>query len=1460
MHIPQFNVLSRLYPSPIPQRDQRCTQAMTSTRPVFSEFVALSRNAACGILDGHSTTAAVSIHDAAGTPPSVTKCRLPSTRPIDQRWDRSRGIIFNARRPRTTDFTWSNGSQIVFAERSRSPSPAFRRYASRGVYNEPSKPVSEGFGPRDEIGYSAADHAETVARNRSLEALVTRQEETFKLALSSQAERLEKQAKQFKRDLEQQVGALQAKLDSQGKESRAMLGRQKAEYEKTITDMRVQSERTLAAQNAESKQARERDLLKQKTDLEKLFDRQAHLDMMKAQTVAHADEIKKLGERHAAAVAEYDQLMKDLEKEMNNKIASQKSGLESLKAEKLSAQKEKDQVRRELEETRLAKQKLESNLAESKRRAEALLARTKALGDELSRTNADKMTQVHAVSQELVTLERRTQQAKEAPRSQTKLDADALARSYDLGKEAAKQDIQTSAAAFASRLYEYKRMAHDKTVHNEFLLKDAEWMKRSLSKLKRKLASESRDHHEQLEKLREQVYALENAAVPRSDRARKRVTYAAYRQTWQQLSTTPMINVQDGFPNLPEMASYWRSRMNSFQNDASLARVRRLVPQIYAFLNTQLERAKQAASHDQECFDEFASVKNLIGEGAHHSRFLTMNLHYKHADPADQAVVVQDHEWSRPLSFVIGDSAQRGTRGIVLGKLVDLSKSLRALRPLLQLRVAQRGTSMEKARFVASWESRTLLARVNSLADTVGVMPDAVRAEYRSLLDDITEAQDAATARVFLQRAADSETLDEASNSSKIETWAQQAENQFLKDLDVIHDERYKRIRGSNSIPLTPTKPASQREKSANVASEAGPKSRRARLGVAVRKIGSGAADAERPAVQFEGVSPDASKTLGQKDKESSTLDASDVQVNGAGSSAGRVFKATPPVLAQQITSFHAQSDRIRGLAPRRFSTLSAEVDSISSSASSAHTADKAQNGLDLTRIDRSCDTDPANMSLHEQKLAGNIETDGTQATAGENAAIEKDVGTEEDVIIEEDAPTEPSYTISSKDYREAALASANSSASFWTHRLYKNLDGASPTVHYCTSFETAERQAKLFLDEKVVGFDLEWEQFASLKSHGPKQNASLIQLASESKIALFHVACFKGNSVDELMPPSLRAVLEDSKIIKTGVNVVGDSNRMRRFFNVEIKGLMELSHLYRVVKYSETTPSDVNFKLVSLATQVASVLLLPLKKDEVRVSRWASKLNSQQTEYAAADAYAGLQLFLALEQTRFGMKPRPPRPAFFEENGPLILGNGKKITRSARRTGVPAAAKKAAVKGADGEEEDSEEFFDAVEELDADETEDSMSAAVEDLALDQGSPYPTLPPLEVSGGIAPQAEASSAQRPESMLANMWVQTYLLSSPKQPSRKPTAGRSRATAGASALRAYHLWHEQGLELVQVAACCREPPLALSTVATYIMTVVKEERLPYDRDRARKVLDVLPATVHGRYVKFVDDRAR
>ncbi|KAF1838606.1 hypothetical protein BDW02DRAFT_362237 [Decorospora gaudefroyi] len=243
-------------------------------------------------------------------------------------------------------------------------------------------------------------------------------------------------------------------------------------------------------------------------------------------------------------------------------------------------------------------------------------------------------------------------------------------------------------------------------------------------------------------------------------------------------------------------------------------------------------------------------------------------------------------------------------------------------------------------------------------------------------------------------------------------------------------------------------------------------------------------------------------------------------------------------------------------------------------------------------------------------------------------------------------------YQIPEDKLRAAMLASPNTRASFWCAKLYQGPDGEPLSTHYCRTLEVAERVAQYFLKEKVVGFDIEWKPWGSPTSI--KQNASLIQLACENRIALFHISLFTGTRVEQLMPPSLKAVLESPDICKVGVAIKGDFKRLEKYLDIQAQGVFELSRLYNLVEWYEVDPSKVSNRLVRLAAQVLQHLQLPLYKGErledapdqtsnVRESDWSLPLDLEQIHYAAADAYAGFRLYHILEWKRTRLRPTPP-------------------------------------------------------------------------------------------------------------------------------------------------------------------------------------------------------------------------
>jgi ribonuclease D len=132
----------------------------------------------------------------------------------------------------------------------------------------------------------------------------------------------------------------------------------------------------------------------------------------------------------------------------------------------------------------------------------------------------------------------------------------------------------------------------------------------------------------------------------------------------------------------------------------------------------------------------------------------------------------------------------------------------------------------------------------------------------------------------------------------------------------------------------------------------------------------------------------------------------------------------------------------------------------------------------------------------------------------------------------------------------------------------------------------------------------------------GVKKNVALVQVASEERIALFHIARYpNGTTVDDVVAPTLKRIMESPKITKVGVSVKGDCTRLRKFMNIESRGIFELSHLYKLVKYSSGDVKKINKVMVNLAQQVREHLQLPLWKGEVRSSDWSQDLNYQQIQ-----------------------------------------------------------------------------------------------------------------------------------------------------------------------------------------------------------------------------------------------------
>ena len=354
----------------------------------------------------------------------------------------------------------------------------------------------------------------------------------------------------------------------------------------------------------------------------------------------------------------------------------------------------------------------------------------------------------------------------------------------------------------------------------------------------------------------------------------------------------------------------------------------------------------------------------------------------------------------------------------------------------------------------------------------------------------------------------------------------------------------------------------------------------------------------------------------------------------------------------------NVQPDRIAPVqTDRAFKRRVSSEENSTASATSSSPADTRGTRID----DQDGTTSKAELDMELASLKGSTmdgatDTDYLPSSTDESGSQSEEDGPEagdaEEEATETHIPLE--FQIPEHVLRTAMAAPENTKASFWSSNLYRGPEGEKILVHYCKTKEVAERVAQHFVKEQIVGFDIEWKPYAHPAS--VKKNVSLIQLACDDRIALFHVALFAGKTAAQLMPPTLKAILESPEVYKVGVAVKGDFSRIVKYLQVEPQGVFELSRLHNLVQFSATDPSKVTNKLVGLAAQVQQHLQLPLYKgghlvddpedtSNVRSSDWSLPLNPQQIHYAAADAYAGFRLYDVLEEKRKQLKPTPSRP-----------------------------------------------------------------------------------------------------------------------------------------------------------------------------------------------------------------------
>lgn len=484
------------------------------------------------------------------------------------------------------------------------------------------------------------------------------------------------------------------------------------------------------------------------------------------------------------------------------------------------------------------------------------------------------------------------------------------------------------------------------------------------------------------------------------------------------------------------------------------------------------------------------------------------------------------------------------------------------------------------------------------------------------------------------------------------------------------------------------------------------------------------------------------------------------------------------------------------------------------------------------------------------ENVSENGESEENEAASGDEIvrkkrpkrkAVETSDGKVYYPVAENEEPYVPlTYEIPLKEFTRLVSMKTDSKFRFWTHTLYQH-EEKKITVECCTSLEEFEIAAQKFLNERVIGFDMEW---LSRRSKRICDNVSLIQLAKEDHIALFHLGGLRKENVDELVSPSLRAVLESKDILKVGVSVAGDGARIRKYLKLDPQGLMELSQIHHILEYArERRSGQIPKVLVALTKLAEKYLLLPIAKGPVRISDWSKPLTPTQIDYAATDAYAGLRIFDALQKARMLISPIPMLPPCVRCNedkkkrvvSPKRYIDGVEIgatTGSTWNTNFEAAVDTTQNDGTAG-------VMDVVMDW-AQEVEDSRLA---DHAAAKKKPKPTRKKPATDNTASMNGEPSSQGRsrvtrpprskpplsPEVQFATEWA--------KKHEAERTVGRTTH----SPLRAYALWHFKRCSLEDTA---KHLNIGVTTAAQYINQAVWIDKLAYDRDRIQHVKDMNP----------------
>lgn len=189
----------------------------------------------------------------------------------------------------------------------------------------------------------------------------------------------------------------------------------------------------------------------------------------------------------------------------------------------------------------------------------------------------------------------------------------------------------------------------------------------------------------------------------------------------------------------------------------------------------------------------------------------------------------------------------------------------------------------------------------------------------------------------------------------------------------------------------------------------------------------------------------------------------------------------------------------------------------------------------------------------------------------------------------------------------------------------------STPKTEKCIIIESVEdwelyqsEITKEFIKSKVIGIDCEW-----VTVEDKRNPVSLLQLANtDGFCVLIRLSCIP----EWFIPTCFNALLGNEDILKVGVGVYEDVNKLFNDYCLEVNRFLDL-------RYLAFDLPELQGKSLSLKSLGAELLGVDLNKSRsIRCSDWdAPTLSEEQVKYAADDAIIAAKIFSEIKKRKTG-------------------------------------------------------------------------------------------------------------------------------------------------------------------------------------------------------------------------------